>query len=342
MKKKVLLVPLALLLAVGLVVAACAPTPTPTPTPEKPEITSIQIFAGRPGDHWTVLTEALVFFINADSEWLTASCVATGGVADSIKILFEEPEKRDSRVALCRATDEVPRYRNETDLKPLYICSQALMPILWVTFNPDIKSIEDFAGKAVGLPRTVPGYWDVFEQCLIDAGVRDTIKDPHGGFSANKAALMDGTVEVGQTTFNYMGPDKMGPDSNIQEMMARRELYPIDYTKERIERVAEVLGFPPLWLEVPAGSLPNQPEPIYVVAFDFEWYATADVSDEIAYEVARIAYAHASEGDFVKYHPMGEGLTGDSIWQSVWLGTEDTEDWYHPGALKFYKEIGLL
>lgn len=325
-----------ILVAIPLI-TACAPAAPEKTTIEK---TKIELLAGRPGDAFTVLTYALASFINEDSEWLKASVVSTGGVADSTKILIEEPARR-ARATSLGWTLEARGLREEVNFYPLFIGRQTRPLQLWVTYDKNIKTLEDFAGKVVSVPRKVPRYWDFWAGLLEDAGVLDKMRFTHSGLGGNATALIDGTVDIAFTLFDVIYPE-IKPSSYVEKMSIRGELYFVDMGKERINRVAQQQGHPPLAVEVPAGSFgPTQDRTIYAASFSYWWGAGLEMSEDIAYEIARIAYDHATKGDFADFHAGGAYIVPEHLPYGDWQTKEEIEYWYHPGALKFYREIGV-
>jgi len=71
--------------AVSFMAACAAPTPTTKP------ITNIMIAAGRVGDSWYVLSEALAYQINHKSDWLRATVVATPGITGDYELAMKDP-----------------------------------------------------------------------------------------------------------------------------------------------------------------------------------------------------------------------------------------------------------
>lgn len=74
-------------------------------------------------------------------------------------------------------------------------------------------------------------------------------------------------------------------------------------------------------------------EPINVMTQDFILFANKDVSDDVVYEVVKAIYGSADE--FRKANPMFELMTADGLAKDI--GQE-----YHPGAKKFYEEVGIF
>lgn len=103
----------------------------------------------------------------------------------------------------------------------------------------------------------------------------------------------------------------------------------------------EGLNLPNLANVVPARSLgPTQTEDMAVVSCPVFWAAGKEMPNDVVYEVTRILYGAAKNGDFDKYHMMGKGITPDFLTTSFW-NEQDARKNYHPGALRFYEDNGI-
>ena len=70
-----------------------------------------------------------------------------------------------------------------------------------------------------------------------------------------------------------------------------------------------------------------------VNVFDYTLFAGKDVSDELVYQAVKALWA--KEADLLAGGPFWRGFTKEAMATDV--GVE-----YHPGAIKFYKEMGIL
>ena len=114
----------------------------------------ITFAAGRPGDSWNVLSHGLAGLINKQSDWLRADVVATAGVTDDTRLVVSKKEKRADHIIVTM----IPgwRYWGQGEYVPMKIGSLLHLASVWVTLDPNLKSLEDLKGKSVTLPRKVP------------------------------------------------------------------------------------------------------------------------------------------------------------------------------------------
>ncbi len=78
-----------------------------------------------------------------------------------------------------------------------------------------------------------------------------------------------------------------------------------------------------------------QTEPVYTVAAITSVICHKDLSEELVYQITKAIYENAET--FSKYYSENDGVI-----QSNPLAGVDPNFPVHPGALKFYKEIGLI
>ena len=102
-------------------------------------------------------------------------------------------------------------------------------------------------------------------------------------------------------------------------------------TPEALERMREWL--PQTYLqEMPAGSVPGIDAPTYVNVFDYTLFAGKDVSEDMVYKAVKALWE--KEADLLAGGPFWNGFAKENMGKDVGLT-------YHPGAIKFYKEMGV-
>ncbi len=315
------------------------------------EKTFITFAAGRPGDSWNVLAHGLVGLINKQSDWIEADVVATAGTTDNTRLVVSKKEKRANHIIVTM----IPgwRYWGQGEYVPMKIGSLLHLASVCVTLDPNIKNLEDLKGKTITLPRKVPkGYAWIFADLLKQVGVWDSVKAMHGGLGASLTALRDGAAHSGVMMFDFVFPDQFALGSNLEELQTRGTLHFLQQgnIKKNIEMIAKAcksedfvdLELPTLALVVPPNSLgKTQTKAMAVVSCPLFWAAGKEVSEDIVYEVTKIIYGAAKSGELKNYHAIGRGITPEFLVTSFWENEEECRKKYHPGALKFYDEIGL-
>jgi TRAP transporter TAXI family solute receptor len=93
--------------------------------------------------------------------------------------------------------------------------------------------------------------------------------------------------------------------------------------------------FPPGYLRVEKPSPVNTGvlEPSYSLAYDALVFASAKTPDNIAYQTAKVMHDNAKQ--------MGEAFGPFRLFDPKTMAKEFEDVQYHPGAVKYYKEIGL-
>ena len=108
---------------------------------------------------------------------------------------------------------------------------------------------------------------------------------------------------------------------------------PLDTSPEAMERMQEWL--PGTYFQVldASAGIPGIDQPTAVNVFDYVLWAGADVKDEVVYEAVKALYGQAEA--LGASGPVWAGFSVDRM--AMPQGSD-----YHPGAVKFYQEVGLM
>ncbi|MCC2095731.1 MAG: TAXI family TRAP transporter solute-binding subunit [Hyphomicrobiales bacterium] len=194
-----------------------------------------------------------------------------------------------------------------------------------------IKSVKDHKGKPVGYGfKASPLFQYIHAGGLASAGLTydDVKKVPVVGLVQSWRAEMQGktvaAIAAAGTGFvKQMNAKIKGGVRHIS----------FPDTPEALKAMHKWFPKSEWQIVKPRKGLTGVEEPTNFVGYDFLLWTHKGLSDELAYKVAKIM------------HTRGKELkAGGPLWRSYETGARMTKDFgyaYHPGAIKYYKEVGL-
>lgn len=188
-----------------------------------------------------------------------------------------------------------------------------------------INSIEDLKGKRVAIGPPGSGTQAATKMVLEAYGLKDGDYDAYQeGFGDAKAKLQDGTIDA---SFGLLGL----PDAGIDELQASvNDVKFLSVSDEAIEYIEENSGYSAF--TIPAGSYEWLEEDVPAASAFAVLVANTDtVDDDLAYQLAKVMLENADENT----HPQAKHMTEENALN----GLGDLP--MHPGAEKYYQEIGI-
>jgi len=192
--------------------------------------------------------------------------------------------------------------------------------------DSDIESVEDlkgrrvpvFADKALG-DYVTKGY---FANANMSLDQVDGVAVPN--FPRMWASFAEGSADVAIVVVGAANSREYDASFGIRYLS-------FENTPEALARTRKFL--PQMYLqEMPAGSVPGIDKPTNVNVFDYTLFAGKDVSDDMVYKSVKALWE--KEADLLAAGPFWNGFMKERM--STPLGLT-----YHPGAIKFYKEMGV-
>lgn len=188
-----------------------------------------------------------------------------------------------------------------------------------------ITSLEDLRGRRVSVGAPGSGT-EVNAQAILEANgmTYDDIQVQRLNFNETAAALRDGDIDAG---FWSVG----APTSSIIDLATTHNVAFVELTDEQIENA---LGADPTFARttIPANSYSGQDQDIVTLGIPNVWVVSAEMDEELAYEITRVLFDHADE--LIAIHPAAESTT-------VEFTIEATPIPLHPGAVRYFQENGV-
>jgi TRAP transporter TAXI family solute receptor len=191
-----------------------------------------------------------------------------------------------------------------------------------------IKSVADLKGKRVALDEPGSGTLIDARMVLNAYGVKESDIKPDY-IKPNQAGdkLKDGSLDA----FFFVGGAPAGAIAELASSGTGIELVPLAGPQ------AEALRKSSPWFAVdniPANTYKDVPA-VQTLAVGAQLVTSAKVDTNTVYEVTKAMYSEATQKALQAGHAKGKYITRDNAVQGVGIP-------YHPGAEKFYKEVGLL
>ncbi len=213
-----------------------------------------------------------------------------------------------------------------------------LLGSVWLaTFDSEIKSIKDLAGKRVALGRPPQILWTVEPELILKEGwgLHDKITIERLGTKPAAQALLDGKVDAAIIGgYANVASGEFSPSPQTAELMASgRTLYHIPWGKDAVQKTMNA-GVGVNHLSVPKGAVTGIDAPLDGFFDAIAWVAYPELSDDRAYKLTKMIIDHV--GEFKDYHALGKLMAPGTLaygWDSKNI---------HKGALKAYREAGLV
>jgi TRAP transporter TAXI family solute receptor len=361
--KRFLVIILAATMVVSLILMGCAapatppaPKPAATPTPAAHPEVKLDIWAGPFGGTPYVTGFAFMDILNKTHPWLRGSIIESKGGWDnalnSDKDKAKMPYVFVSAVGYDILDGIVNGAKTWTDAgrtpglpgDRLVIATAVVSAQLVVTFDPKLKSGKDLIGKKVAGWTRGSGAYGMLAQMFDQWGITEKDLRSYDGMElkAKNDALSDGLVDAIQLSEPFV-PDKPNlMTSSLSELLTNQKpLYYIPIAREEAQTAeaqykAQKKYFAP-WMELPAGHfVKSWPKGGTTFAIQTMW-VYKEMPEEIQYEIAKTLIEKSD--DIAAY-----GGAAISMLPSVLVGAMPvtSESQIAPGALKYYKEKGLL
>ena len=314
--------------------APAASNPAPAPAPEQPKATPketqyINIATGGTAGTYFPLGGAFAEIWNNTIEGVNVTSQSTGASVANINLLY------DGKIEIAMVQNDIAWYSNNgvemfdgekfEDLRGLTTLHNE--PIQLVTTDPKIKGIQDLKGKRVSVGAIGSGNEANARQILTAAGIdiEKDIKPMYLPYSETISGMKDNQIDVAIFTTGM-------PNSGIQELALQRDVILVPVEKELRDKLkAEYSFFTDL--VAPANTYKGQTEAVDGITVKALLAVKADMSDELAYELTKQIYENHER--VVAAHALGKTITPENAIQGMSIPL-------HPGAEKYFKEIGVI
>jgi len=191
-----------------------------------------------------------------------------------------------------------------------------------------INSPADFKGRAGYLSSRGSPIMRIFAKDMLAAyGLKEGDLKASLMFDTHdeaQEALLVGKVDF----FLNCAPH---PSAKWTELAATHPMKIINIDEEHMNKMIKNIPymFP---LKVPGGTYKTMPKDVTVMAFSSIVCGNADLPDSFVYELTKAVWSNFEE--FKKYHAGAKYFSTEAVKRVSYIP-------YHPGAIKYYKEIGV-
>lgn len=288
--------------------------------------TNLSIATGGTGGTYYPLGGGLAELISNHIEGYSAVAEVTGASVENMGLIH----RGDSDLAIALADTVHQAYNggerfNGNELDVLAIASLYPNAVQIVTLaDSGITSLADLAGKRVSVGAPGSGT-EVNAKALLEAnGMSFDDFEVRGlNFNESADALRDGDIDAG---FWSVGP----PTSSIVSLANTRDIALVSLSEKEVANAQEAVPvFAPYQLR--AGAYEGVDTATDTIGIPNVLTVNNGMSEELAYNITKLLFEKVD--DLRAIHPAADDTT-------VEFSLESTPIPLHPGAIRYYEEIG--
>ncbi len=330
MKKKLGLT-LIIILILSLAVVGCGGnTETGDNDTKTKETTKLLMATGGTGGTYYPLGGAIANVWNDNIEDLNVTIEATGASVENIRLLGSG----ETDLAMAMNGPAASAFNGTGDFEGAPVKFSAIgviYPEVMQIIAPQstgIKSVEDLKGKRVSIGPAGSGTASAALNILEAFGL-DPDKDIQkfqDNFADAARKIKDGQLDAAFAVLAV-------PAGNVIDITTAT---PVNVVNIKGSGLDKLLDLDPTFspYEIPGGTYEGQDEVAYTVSQWAVLYAPDDMDEDLVYNLTKIMYE--KKADIALGHERGDQILLDTAMKGI-----DPVP-FHPGALKFYKEKGLV
>lgn len=313
------------------------------------DITSVDVMLSPAGTGPYLAWATIQTYAKDHHKWLRPKAVEAPGFVYNVRFAAANPDIWKNTmwgsgevVEWAAINGKAPFFKdpleNAKDFKVIGTMSQTSN--LFVAVDDSIKSPRDFVGKRVATGLLSQNEWGMHQRLILDGmGITAKTKSYSPlGPNANVEALLDGRADIGTVVLhsaaNFKKNLEAGPFKTLES--SGRKWHYVSVSPDDINKYIKDTGAPFMVRDIPANTMSNQPERVTTVGNNLLLSAHKSFPDDVAYEFVKL---WIKMGPIVaKYNAVGGIWDGDSIANMARTQPERI----HPGAMRAYKELGLV
>ncbi|SFN79700.1 hypothetical protein SAMN04487859_10917 [Roseovarius lutimaris] len=194
-----------------------------------------------------------------------------------------------------------------------------------------LNGLADLKGKRVGIAQAGSGTQIAVELILAAHGItRDNIEEAELNNTQSAERLADGQLDA----YFYAAGTPVAAMIQLDNTKGM-EIY--DWTEEELKTGNEAV---PYYIRslIPAGTYPGVDYDVDTLAVSGMLITNANQPEELVYEITKALWSPTARKLLDNGHPKGKAITVETALD----GVEGIGVPLHPGAEKYYREIGML
>ncbi len=340
---------LAAVLSLLLVLSGCGESPAGTSTPPANEtgeptlgegagygnLQYLRMCSGTQGATWTIVGSAMMEFVNQSMD-ISASCGPGGAVANVNAVANGENEMGWSFIStVASAINGTGAFEGQDPASNLYHV-MSIFPSqqhFVVAANSDIQSMADLNGRIVNYTPTTETSYTANVAVLNAYGITpDTIQGSGGTvtmtrFNEASELMKNGELDLWTACI-------ASPAATVSELAFTPGIRFLNIDEDKIPTILESLpGF--MQMTIPAGTYDGVDNDVLTIGTVGCIITNDSIPDDVIYDFLKVQYEHWEDLKAINPNAFGD-LSVEN-----WLDGADYIP-LHPGAERFYKEIGVL
>jgi TRAP transporter TAXI family solute receptor len=200
--------------------------------------------------------------------------------------------------------------------------------VIQVVVQADSKaqSFSDLKGLKIGVGAPGSGTEANFRQlCDIYGLAKEDVKAQYLSFSESAEQFKDNHIDGFIVTAGI-------PNSAIMDIGTQKSVRILDTAEDKCARLTAKYPFLSR-MTIPANTYKNQTAEVKTVAVNAVLIASTDIKEEVAYSIVKALFDNQDE--LARAHTKGKDLNLQTAAAGVSIP-------FHPGAVKYYKEKGII